>query len=251
MNKNLTTSGICTIKIALCEYSFTQKYAMKNLIIISVFSFLILGRIVAQDGNPNISEEKTMTSANASRTNNLASFKNQFDQTNVGNLHLFSRSKTTTNTDYYFTGKKIDPIFQQYLPPRIQKYILDPDKQPYAIGAVRGEGLDDYYIMRDNAGEWPNKLVLYEINNGQLTPKRTLAYFYKKRNKSYQLDSWMQDVNGDTRLDLIQKSQVKDADGNINSATTKVFLRKENGKFKRSRNTKIDKSDYHMEVIKL
>ena len=79
--------------------------------------------------------------------------------------------------------------------------------------------------------------------------RKKLAYLKKKGNKIHQLDSWMQDVNGDTRLDLIQKQRVIKPDGSIQKESTKVFLRTSKGKFKRDRKVKLNSKDYIMESI--
>lgn len=183
-------------------------------------------------------------------SNDWDTFKSQFDEWSVGNLHIYSRDKNVADRDYYFTGDIVSPMFQQYLPNNLRKKVIIKGKEPYKVASIKGQKLEDYYILRINDGKSENTIVLYGLKKGRLDAKKTLAYFYKKRNRTFQMDSWVQDLNGDTRLDLIQKKQIKNKDGKIVREKTKVFLQKSNGKFKRSRRTKVEKSDYKMQPIK-
>lgn len=221
---------------------------MKNWIAIffAFFTFSLLAQTTERV--PIVEKNLTQTTSTVS-LNDLETFKNQFEEWNVGNLHFYSQKQNENKKDYYFHGKKISPIFQQHVGKILKRSLVESGKEPHAVALVRGKGLDDYYVLRINDGKSNNVLVLYEFQNEQLTPKKTLAYFYKKNGRTYQLDSWMQDVNGDTQLDLIQRKRITKADGTIRKDKTKVLLQKKKGKFKYSRRTKIEQSNYQLEVI--
>lgn len=195
--------------------------------------------------------EKVLTKTTSKVTlNDWNTFKSQFGELNVGNLHVYSRNENLADRDYYFTGDKVSPMFQQYLPKSLRKKVITKGREPYKVASIRGQELKDYYILRINDGKSDNTIVLYDLKQGQLQAKMTLAYFYEKRRRTVQMDSWVQDLNGDTRLDLIQRKQIKNKDGKVVKEKTKIFLQKRGGKFKRSRKTKIEKSDYKMQSIK-
>ncbi len=224
----------------------------KYIIILSLLPFLhfSLNAQMTKKRDDAVVEKNLTKTTSKIKLNDLSTFKGQFDEWSVGNLHVYSRDKNVTNKDYYFAGEKISPIFQQYLPNDLKKKVIVQGSEPHRVASIRGLNLNDYYILRINDGKSKNTVVLYDIKKDQLRAKKTLAYFYSKSGRTFQMDSWMQDVNGDTRLDLIQKKQIKNADKNIIKEKTKVFLQKKNGKFRRSWRTKIEASDYKMQTLK-
>ena len=211
-----------------------------------LLSIFLAGNLFAQNANVEKTIARTTSTLVA---NDIETFKNQFPEWNVGNLHIYSSGNGKVKKDYYFKGEKIAPVFQQYFPKEMRSSFTGENTPPSAVAAVRGEGLKDYYVLRINEENINDKIVLYELKNDRLKVKKDLAYHYQKGNRTYQLDSWMQDVNGDTRLDLIQKKSVTDANGKVQKEKTTVFLRNKKGKFKRSRKTKIEVSDYKMQAI--
>ncbi|MFK8007564.1 MAG: hypothetical protein AB8H03_14390 [Saprospiraceae bacterium] len=225
---------------------------MKKHILIFILSFFFIFSLSAQTSmkeNLALVEKTSNQTVAKIKLNDLDYFKNQFARWNVGNLHIYSQAKNSTNQDYYFKGEKVDPIFQQYLPKNLKKKVIEEGKEPHHVALVRAQKLKNNYILRINDGKNNNTLVMYGLKKDQLRAKKTLAYFYRKGNRTFQMDSWIQDLNGDTRLDLIQKKQIKVVNGNILKEQTKVFLQKKNGKFKHSRKTKIETSDYKMQPI--
>ena len=235
--------------IGIIDFSIKNE-KMKRKIILAATLFFFSTSLWAQMSEKGAVVEKTLTRTSSKVTlNDISTFKSQFDEWNTGNLHIYSAKGNANLKNYYFQGEKISPMFQQYLPKELKKKVVEEGSEPHHVALVRGQGLDDYYIVRINDGKSDNTIVLYEIKNQQLEPKKTLAYYYEKGGRKFQMDSWMQDVNGDTRLDLIQKKEIKDRNGNVVKEKTKVFLKKKNGKFKRSRKTKVKKSDYIMQTI--
>ncbi len=180
------------------------------------------------------------------KISDLESFKNQFEDWNVGNLHIYSQAGSTIDDDYYFKGKEVHPNFARYLPKSISDNWIERGKVPSHVAAVRGVMQEDYYILRvDDREKGANTLVLYELTNEKLKPLKTLAYHFNKNNKVYQMDSWMQDVNGDTRLDLIQKTKISDKKGKTRRQKFKVYLQNQPGAFK------LSKIDVNVESYKL
>lgn len=195
--------------------------------------------------------EKNLTkTTNKIILNDLSTFKSQFKEWNVGNLHVFSRTQKTKDADYYYTGQKISPMFQPYLPKGLRQKVVIQGSEPYLVASIKGRKLKDYYILRINDGLSKNTIVLYELKKDRLKPKKTLAYFYQKDGQTFQRDSWITDINGDTRLDIIQKTQITDKNGSTVKQKTKVFLKKKNGKYNRNRKIKFEESDYKMKKIK-
>ena len=208
----------------------------------AILLLAIFSNITAQD-------KYESTNSNFIVADDMETFINLFESQNVGNLHCYSRLPNVDNSNYFFEGKEIAPKFEKHLSSSIKKKINQTSNSPFATGAIRGKNLDnDYFILRVPKPNDTDLLILTTINNNKLTSKKELAYFRKKKKKYHQLDSWLQDLNGDTKLDLIQKKRIMNKDGKILNEKTMVYLQKPNGKFKKSKNTPIEKSDYKMQL---
>ena len=183
--------------------------------------------------------------------NDMETFIDLFENQNVGNLHCYSRLPNVDNSNYFFQGQIIAPKFEKHLSSTIKRKIKQTNNSPFATGAIRGKNLDnDFYILRVPKPNNTDLLILTKVHNNKLTSKKELAYFRKKKKKYHQMDSWLQDLNGDTKLDLIQKKRIMTKEGKILNEKTTVYLQKPNGKFKKSKNTNIEKSDYKMQLWK-
>ena len=221
---------------------------MKKSLLIFILFFLSISLSFSQaksDSIPTRSEAKFINNP----IDGQATFLKLFEVWNVGNLHLYSQKQNTKNVDYYYSGKKINYEFKNFLSADLRVATLQTGKEPYAIAAVRGEKLTNYYLLRINHERSANTLALFEMENGQLKKKKVLAYYRKQGNNYEQLDSWLQDLNGDTRLDLIQKKQLIDKNGAVKKIKTKVFLRNRKGKFRQTSKIKVSKVDYQMQDL--
>lgn len=216
---------------------------MKNLIFAIILLFAI--------NNINAQDRFESTTIDLIIIDDKETFTDLFEEQNVGNLHCYSRLTNQNSSTYFFEGKIIAPKFEQHLDWTIKEKMNQMKESAFAVGAVRGKNLDnELYILRIPQTNKTDLLILTKNDNNKLTMKKELAYFRKKGKKLYQMDSWMQDINGDTRLDLIQKKRTITANGKVMNKKTVVYLQKQNGKFKRTKNSIIEIGDYKMQSWK-
>ncbi len=214
-------------------------------VITLMFLFIFINESAhCQGSKDSIREFKAKTLENS--VNNFEGFINLFEVLNVGNLHVYCKNPESKILDYHFSGELIEKSYMHYLPIEIQKSMLFDNEKIYAVAAIRGKNNKNYYILRIINDQKNNSGIvgLYELINNQLLHKKTLSFFKKKRKSHVQLDSWIQDINGDTRLDLIQRSRKISENGKIKSVKTKVFLQTYEGTFDVFKKYNIEEEDY-------
>ncbi len=106
-------------------------------------------------------------------------------------------------------------------------------------------------MLRIPDKEMPNQLVLYEMQNDKLAMKQTLAFISCDKKGCEQMDSWLQDIDGDTKLDIIQKTQTTTKGGKVKKAKTHVLSLDKNGLFRKNKKLDIDVYNYRIEKLKL
>jgi hypothetical protein len=77
-----------------------------------------------------------------------------------------------------------------------------------------------------------------------------VSYYDCNPRRCVQQDSWLQDVNGDTRLDIITKKRTIRSNSGRLKIKTYVRLMQEDGTFKKSRKTLVDEKDYQMQKLR-
>jgi len=164
-------------------------------------------------------------------------FDQLFEDWNVGVLHIYAVGRGTN--DYKFEGKYISEKYQKFLSKELKKGI--------AIGTVKGNDLENNYIVSEIINDNYSKIYLCTMKNERLSKIFTLATYKNKKGKIKQRDSWLQDLNGDGMLDIIVKEKSINNKGKIIEKTAKVFYQKKSGVFKPVPKKVINTSKYFME----
>ncbi len=222
---------------------------MKNipLYIILIFSF---SNLTAQEEGAEYNtpdEPYPAPVSYANLTEEEANFIGLFRDENIGNLHVFASSDPTPSDAYFFKGSPINSTFKDIMPADIADLTHFQDGQPHAVLSLRGDG-EELYVLRLPGERYQNQLALYDLDNGQLRKIKTLAYYQCKDIRCIQQDSWIQDVNGDARLDIITKRKVTRPNGK-EQVKTKVYFMNTDGNFKRTRKANITEKNYLFESI--
>jgi|GEM_PF-3121184 len=172
-------------------------------------------------------------------------FTGLFEDKNVGSLHLYIQPrKTHSDTETsYLKGKAIKPAYNSYLPQKVRPWTSTKECHPKAIFAIRANGLRNFYLIEVPQKQADEQLILYQLQQRKLKKVKVLASYGCKAQNCIQLDSWVSDLNGDGRLDLIQKRHRKSKNGK-ESTQTSVYLLNRQGKFKRTRKIKLKEEDY-------
>ena len=225
---------------------------MNNLIFYSVLLSLLLtsANLMAQEDEAIVvtPTDQPYPAGNQPANASIAAFISVFDDTNVGNLHVFSTQKEEPTADYFFQGTDITGSFNDVLPEDLKSSLRRTGGKIHAVRNVRGVD-GEYYILRiPNATKMP-QLKMYELRGTKLVELLTLADIDCKDNgRCTQVDSWIQDVDGDTRLDVIQR-RAKMRDGQSKKIKTTVYMLDRSGNFRKSRSVDIDENSYMMEKM--
>lgn len=174
-------------------------------------------------------------------------FQDFFEMQNVGNLHLYIAQSTLEKDDFLY-GQTIPRSFNNMFPLDLRERLIPANApQTKAIFAVRGEDLKNYYIIQVPNKKEQFELVMYELWEGKLYPRKTLASYECGGTICKQIDSWIIDVNGDTRLDIIQKTKVvtkKDTE-----IITEIYLLHDDGQYQLTRKIDITAEAYAMQSL--
>ncbi len=172
-------------------------------------------------------------------------FAGLFEDKNVGSLHLYIQAPPMNSGSEapYLKGKAIKPAYNSYLPQRVRPWTATKECYPKAIFAIRANGLRNFYLIEVPQKKANKQLILYKLQKRKLKKVKVLASYDCKDQSCSQLDSWVSDLNGDGRLDLIQKQYRKSKNGKESTQTT-VYLLNRQGKYKRTQKIKLKKEDY-------
>lgn len=169
-------------------------------------------------------------------------FTDLFEETNIGNLHLFANANHAD--PYTFSGTPISSEYRDFLPLKMRRQILKGKLNVEAIYSIRGNKLNDFYILNLHPKNRPSKLVMYRMDNERLKKIKTLAAFQCEPGSCVQIDSWISDFNGDTRLDLLQKT--KSISNGKEKVDAQLFLLDENGHYKKNDQIDLRERSYIM-----
>lgn len=170
-----------------------------------------------------------------------------FQKRNVGSLHLsIHPPKTHSGTEAsYLKGKAIKSVYNSYLPQKVRPWTSTKECHPKAIFAIRANGLRNFYLIEVPQKQANEQLILYQLQQRKLKQVKILASYNCKAKNCTQLDTWISDLNGDGRLDLVQKRYRKSKNGK-ESTQTNVYLLNRQGKFKRTQKIKLKVEDYSL-----
>ncbi len=185
----------------------------------------------------------------ANLTEEEAAFIALFEDKNVGNLHVYSSKSASPDVNYFYKGQPVPPALKDILPEKLALLTYLKGSEPHAVASIPGEA-EELYLLRIPGGDWDNQISLYAMNGGQLEKLETLAYYDCNARRCLQQDSWLQDVNGDTRLDIITRQRkIRQNNARVKYKTT-VLLMQEDGTFRKSRKTDIAEKDYQMHKLR-
>lgn len=136
----------------------------------------------------------------------IATFVDLFEISNVGNLHVYAPLDKPAEEDYYFKGERIPRgLYGTFA--QNWRNDLPADFEAFALYAIRN-GTEDAYLIRF-AGRGTNNMIgLFRIEGEKVVFVKTLANHFCNEQNCWQMDSWIQDVDGDTRLDILQKARM-------------------------------------------
>lgn len=190
--------------------------------------------------------QSVMAQYNTEDKGALESFKALFEETNISNMHIYSASAENEG-DYFFDGEQV-PRGLYGLFAANWREELPADFKAYAVFKIR-HGAGDAYVMRF-AGQGTQKMIaLFIIEDGKVKYLQTLASHYCNEESCWQMDSWIQDFDGDTRLDILQKARMLQftlMDAPVNEYA-QVLLQTKAGTYRKDDDVQVKVSTYEFE----
>lgn len=170
--------------------------------------------------------------ANVPVSEQAADFISLFEESDVGNLRLYSHPSEDLPYGYPFAGDKIPESFYSMFTGDYRELLEDDLAYANSVYSIKGnEG--QHYIMRLPTNKGPNTLVLFDLRGEVMVPIQILAFAYCKDGYCYQQDSFLTDLDGDTDLDILLKFQrTLPESGEVLNKNDIMFLQQDNGEYR-------------------
>jgi hypothetical protein len=185
----------------------------------------------------------TFAQSNDERTA-INAYKQLFEESNVGNLHVYSLDRNSNSPDDYFYGERIPRGLYGLFSANWRDEFPD-DFEAYALFKIK-HGASDAYLMRFAGLGTQNLIGLFAIEEEKVVFLRILSSHSCNNSTCWQTDSWIQDFDGDTRLDILQKVRVLQFTL-MNAPVeeySQVLRQDKSGRFVVTKEVNIDLSDY-------
>ena len=197
-----------------------------------LFTGLLSAQVVSEDPVKEPYKdynERPYPATNIPASPEVAGFIALFEDSDVGNLQVYSHFDGELPVDYYFTGKEIGAAHKELFTAEFRDLI--EANAAYATYSIKGNERENYIIrMPTNKGE--NTLMLFTVEGEVVKPLQLLAYAFCQGGYCYQQDSWITDLDGDTGLDILVKYRRTEADSKkVVEKNDKVYLQNEAGSF--------------------
>lgn len=166
-----------------------------------------------------------------------------FEVKSTGKMHVYVPEKEPVSDSYYYKGRMISSDYNAFLPYDLAKLTFTESTAPFAVYNIKHLD-EDYFIIREPLVK-TSLLNLYKWEGKKLKKIKLLAYRYAKKDKIYQLDSWLQDMNGDGKIDLVQRKKTK-KEGKKSKIKTTIYLMQSDGTYKKAKKMKIDRDHFRM-----
>lgn len=209
-----------------------------------LYTFQLAGQVPLEDV-----EDRKYPANNQPETMEAAAVASFFETTNVGNLHIFPSIENVAPYNFYYKGEELPKgalgIFEEDW---LEK--LPEEFKPYAVFAIKGDA-KPYYLVRFEGKGIRNTIELFEMVDGVMEHRETVARYRCEGGDCMQMDSWLQDLNGDTWLDIIKKVKIWDSEKN-NEAIGSYYIiltQLEDGTFAPTGSIPVQLKDYRLENL--
>ena len=173
--------------------------------------------------------ERPYPATNIPPSPEVAGFMAEFEDSEVGNLKVYSDFDEQPSSDYYFAGEKISAIHNELFTAEFRELIQAGNA--YATYSIKGNARE-HYIIRLPTNKGPNTLWLFTVEGEVAKPLQLLAYAFCQSGSCYQQDSWITDLDGDTDLDILTKFRRTDASSQkVIEKQASVYLQNKAGDF--------------------
>ena len=163
----------------------------------------------------------------------LKAFAQNFDNTNVGFMHVYAKATTDPLGKYLMRGEPATANTIALLPAKFQRMAKTGNATVHAVGAIKGINENLYLVRFD--GMSSDRIEMFAIRGDEVEHVKTLAYRECSSAGCRQLDSYLTDVNGDGDLDLIQMARLQTKKGDRGVRTKAYTMDDRTRKWKKTR----------------
>lgn len=220
---------------------------MLKLLSTYILTIFMLGTAFGQIADEQI-DNSQYPANNRPDTKREAIFNTYFEEANVSNMHFYTPTEET-GTDYFFEGKELPRglygIFAEGW-----REDMPADFKAYAVYSIRGDG-KPFYVLRFSGEDVDPTIGLFEMAANKLHHKATLATYWCGESYCLQKDSWIQDFDGDTRLDILIKVKMTDdrRKKQVIEEYYSILQQADTGNFKPNSKMDVNVNDYFMEEV--
>lgn len=174
-----------------------------------------------------------------------AAFAAYFEEENVSNTHVYL-PPAEVSYDYYLKGTKL-PRGLFGLFDEAWRNDMPEDFKAFAVFAMRGEG-KPYYLLRFSGEEIDPSIELFEMVDQRLHHLATLATYWCDDDYCLQKDSWLQDFDGNVRIDILSKVKMTDERRKRKVVDEYYLIHRQlkDGRFVTDSQMEVDVNDYFM-----
>lgn len=204
---------------------------MKKLAILITLQAVFLCTVAAQQRSP-----QSYPINNTPTTERGKTFAAAFNEQDVGNLHVYATPEQRVDYEYYFLGDQLPRQTLRMFDRDMRRQLRREKSTLYATYVIRGDN-DAFYIVRTYHPDRGSRLELFDLERGKLNHLKTLAYNSCNGSRCTQLDSWVLDLDGDTRLDVVRKFRITDpVSGEVVEEYAEVYAQRDGGILDRTDN---------------
>lgn len=170
---------------------------------------------------------------NQIRANAFKVFAEDFPNENVGFLHVYADPNVDPKEVYLMRGIPVSSTTRALLPEKFQRLAKTMNADLYGAAAITGINENLYLLRMD--GPLEDRIEMFAIRGKNVKHLKTLAFRKCSEGSCAQLDTYVTDVDGDTRLDFVQLKRVSTKRGDRTAKPVAYVMDKNNRKLKRTK----------------
>ena len=158
--------------------------------------------------------------------------------------HLYPILRVDNPGNYPFIGSLVDTSLYRYFDAETVSVWNNAGGEVMAVGQYGG-----LFICRIPGRYVSSDIALFRNDGNKMTRLEIIAWAWCDEGWCNQQDAWLQDVNGDGRVDVIQHYTLTDDKGKIREERMTVLVQDEEGHFKEDKSLKPNKAKFEMAKI--
>lgn len=199
--------------------------------------------IYAEDGQLIFNPMAEKTARQMKHSEGIGRLESLFPemQGNAASLHLYPILRVDNPGNYPFKGTLIDTALYRYFEEETAEIWNTAGGDVLAVGKF-----GNFYITRIPGRYVSSDIALFKNTGDEFTRVETIAWAWCDEGWCNQQDAWLQDVNKDNLVDIVQHYTLTDDKGKLREERITVLLQNEEGSFKEEQTLKPRKENYKM-----